>query len=361
MSKRKRVVAHVKNTYLNPTETFIYERIKHIKHFKGYVLADKVKYRSRFPFRRIYKLRKISNLPSFMKRKKTSVIHAYFGTSAIRILPYKRKTKIPMITSFHGKDVSSKLRKKSYRRKLRAVFKHSSFVLVVSSRMKRKVAALRCPRRKIRVIRTGIDLRKFPFKLRKTPKRKASIKFLSIGRLVPKKGMDVLVKAFAKVHRRYSKARLSIVGEGPLRSKLKRSIRKHGLSSSVRLLGKVSHGRVRKLLRKAHIFVLASKTAKDGDQEGIPNSLVEAMASGLPVVSTNHSGIPELVRHNKTGFVARQGSVKDLARKMKRMLKKRNQWRRMTRAARAYVAREHNIKKQVHKVERLYRKAIKRR
>lgn len=357
MNNSKRVVAHVKNTYLNPTETFIYERIKNIRNFKGYILADKVKYRSQFPFPRIYRLRRISNLPVFLKRNKTSIIHAYFGTTAIRILPYKLKTNIPMITSFHGKDVSSRLRQKSYRRKLRSVFKHSSIVMVVSNKMKKRVIGLNCPARKIRVVKTGIDLRKFPFRLCKPPKN-TKITFISIGRLVPKKGMDVLVKAFVKVHRRFPDTRMIIIGDGPLHSKLKRLIRKYGLKSSVRLIGRLSHRGVRKMLRRAHIFVLASKTAKDGDQEGIPNSLVEAMASGLPVISTNHSGIPELVRHNKTGLVAKQGNVKDLAKKMKKMLKNKKRWRKLALAARTYVAREHDIKRQVRKVEHLYKQVV---
>ncbi|TLS48311.1 glycosyltransferase [Paenibacillus antri] len=356
MSPRRSVVAHVKNTYLNPTETFIYERIKHIKRFKGYILADKVKYRARFPFPRIYNLRKVGNVPRFLKRKKTAVIHAYFGSTAVRILPYKLKTNIPMITSFHGKDVSKKLREKKYRRKLRSVFRHSALVLTVSHHMKRKLVRLHCPPGKIRVVKTGIDLGKFPFRRPKPPGKGAKATFLSIGRLVPKKGMDILVKAFALVHRKYPNTRLIIVGKGSEASRLKKLVRRRGLKSSVRFEGMLSHRGVRRMLRKAHIFVLASRTAKDGDQEGLPNTLVEAMASGLPVVTTNHSAIPELVRHNKTGYVARQGDTKDLARKMKKMLRTKKKWRAMASKARSVVVREHNIRAQVRKVERLYRR-----
>lgn len=353
MVKRKKVVAFVKTTYLNPTETFIYERIKNIRRFRGYFLTDKIKNRKLFPYRRIYKMRRIKNIPRFLKTKRTSLIQAFFGPSAIRILPYKKKTSIPLISSFHGKDVSARLRDKSYKRKLRSVFKHSARVLVVSREMKRKLVRLKCPKRKIRIIKTGIDLRKFPFKLRKPPANNRVV-FLSIGRLVPKKGMDVLIEAFAKVHRKYPKARLVIVGEGKMRSKLKKMIRKKGLRGSVTLKGKLSHRGVRKELRKAHIFVLASRTAKDGDKEGIPNSLVEAMASGLPAISTNHAGIPEVLRNGKTGYLAKQSSVRSLAQKMLKMMKNKRKWKKLSWAARRLVEKEHNIKKQVRKLERIY-------
>ncbi|MEW9668611.1 glycosyltransferase [Ammoniphilus sp. 3BR4] len=358
MVKRKKVVAFVKTTYLNPTETFIYERIKNIKRFKGYFLADKIKNRKSFPYRKIYKLRKIKNVPRFLKAKRTSLIQAFFGPSAIRILPYKKKTSIPLISSFHGKDVSARLRDKSYKRKLRSVFRHSARVLVVSREMKRKLVRLKCPKRKIRVIKTGIDLRKFPFKLRKPPANNRVI-FLSIGRLVPKKGMDILIEAFARVHRKYPKTRLVIVGEGRMRSKLKKRIRKEGLSSSVKLKGKLSHKGVRKELRKAHVFVLASRTAKDGDKEGIPNSLVEAMASGLPAISTTHAGIPEVLKNGKTGYLAKQGSVRSLTQQMLKMIKQKKRWKKLSRAARKLVEREHNIKKQVKKLERIYTRVAK--
>ncbi|RXT06401.1 glycosyltransferase [Ammoniphilus sp. CFH 90114] len=358
MARRRKVVAFVKTTYLNPTETFIYERIKNIRRFKGYFLTDKIKNRKKFPYPRIYKMRKIRNIPRFMKQKRTAVIQAFFGPSAIRILPYKRKTSIPLVSSFHGKDVSARLRERGYKRKLRSVFRHSSRVLVVSREMKRKLIRLQCPKRKIRVIKTGIDLKKFPFKLRRPP-RKNNITFLSIGRLVPKKGMDILVQAFARVHRKYPKTRLIIVGDGSMRSKLRRMIRKRGLKSCVTLKGKLSHKEVRKELKKAHVFVLASRTARNGDKEGIPNSLVEAMASGLPAISTNHSGIPELIKDGKTGFLAKQGSIRSLTKQMIRMIKQKKKWRKLTRSARAFIEKEHNIKKQVRKLERIYQKVAK--
>ena len=356
--KRKPVVAHVKTTYLNPTETFIYERIRHVRRYEGYVLADKVKNRDRFPYPRIYVRNRVGNAAKFLKRRRTALIHAYFGTTAVRILPMLKKTDLPLVVSLHGKDVSVKLRDRAYRKKLRAVFRRSAAVLVVSGRMKRRVLRFRCPPGKIHVVKTGVDLAKFPFRPRTPPRRGGKIRLLSVGRLVPKKGMDVLVKAFAKVRKKYRGARLAIVGDGPERKRLKRLARKYGVRRRIRWKGELSPRGVRKQLRKAHIFVLASRTARDGDMEGLPNSIVEAMAAGVPVVSTNHAGIPEVLRHGRTGLMARENSAKDLARQVVKMIKRQKRWSAWTRAARTLVEREHDIRRQARKTERIYAKVI---
>lgn len=359
MSRKKRVIAHVKIPYLNSSETFIYERIKNIRRFKGYVLTDKkMKNLKKFPYSPIYHMKK-KNVTKLLKKKKTSLIHAYFGSGAIRILPYKKKTKIPLVTSFHGVDVSARLKKKGYKKKLRQVFKHSSRVFAVSSYMKRRLVRLGCPKKKIRVIRTGIDLRKFPYHPTKAPKKKQVIRILSVGRLVEKKGMDVLIKAFAKVHKKYPRTRLTIIGKGNKKKQLQKLIRRHSLRKVVKLKGERSHPEVRKAMRKAHLFVLASRTAKNRDQEGIPNALVEAMATGVPVVATTHSGIPELIQHKKSGLLAREGSVSALAKQMKKMIGMKKRWPRMQRMARKKVEKEYNICRQIRKAEKIYASVIK--
>ncbi|GAB7386690.1 glycosyltransferase [Bacillaceae bacterium] len=350
----------MKIPYLPLSETFIYERIKNIKGFSGYVLTDrKIRNRHLFPYRPIYHLRRIRNVPRFLRRKKTALIHAYFGRAGIRMLPHKRRAKIPMVTSFHGVDVSARVRNKRYRARLRKLFRHGELFFTVSRRMKRKLIRLGCPARKIRVVKTGIDLKKFPFKYRKPPKRK-KLRILSVGRLIPKKGMDDLIRAFAIVHKKYPNTELVIVGDGKKKKKLKKLIRKLGLSQAVKLKGEMTHNEVRKEYRRAHLFCLASKTGPDGDQEGIPNALVEAMASGLPVVATRHSGIPELVIHKKTGLLAEPGNAKDLADKIKKLLKKPHLWRKFAKKARERVKKHHQIHKQVRKAETYYRNLIRR-
>src|SRR5690606_34820421 len=119
-------------------------------------------------------------------------------------------------------------------------------------------------------------------------------------------GFRYLIKAFRRVAAAHPTARLIIVGDGEEKRKLRKMIRKSNLSSHIKLKGHVAHNELTKLLRRADIFCLPSVTTKDGNQEGIPNSIKEAMATGLPIVSTKHGGIPELVEHEKEGLLVKE-------------------------------------------------------
>lgn len=354
MNSLKRI-AHVKIPYLPLSETFIYERITKLKKFEGIILTDReMQNLTLFPFPRIYQMKEISDLSRFLQRQDVHLIHAYFGTAGVRMLPYKLETGIPMVTSFHGVDVSARLRNKNYKQLLQKLFKKGDLFFSVSYSMKRKLIKLGCPAEKIKVVKTGIDFRKYNFKPRSKPKTR-TIQILSVGRLVPKKGMDLLLLAFAKVHKKHPRTKLVIVGTGQMEKQLKQLRRKLKLQNVVIISGALSHEQVRKQMMKSHIFVLASRTASNGDQEGIPNAIIEAMASGLPVVSTRHSGIPEVVRHHRTGLLAKPDSAADLAKKIESMLKYPNRWKRYTRTAYRVVKKKHDIRKQMRKVQKHYK------
>ncbi|MEY8732736.1 glycosyltransferase [Peribacillus frigoritolerans] len=153
------------------------------------------------------------------------------------------------------------------------------------------------------VLYGGIELDLFPYSNRTLP-TVGEIRVLSVGRLVDKKGFVTLIKAFKRIYTKYPNARLHIIGAGEDEKKIKFTIAEYNLKDVVILRGAMDSKRVSDELKEAHIFCLASQTAKNGDIEGIPNALKEAMASGLPVVSTRHAGIPELIEHQRTGYLA---------------------------------------------------------
>jgi glycosyltransferase involved in cell wall biosynthesis len=126
---------------------------------------------------------------------------------------------------------------------------------------------------------------------------------LSVGRLVPKKGMGCLIAACGHLRDRGMAFRCQIVGGGPLRDELQAQIDGLGLAGTVTLLGAMTHDKLVNIYGRATVFALVPQIAEDGDRDGIPNVLVEAMAAGLPVVSTPVSGIPELVEHTRTGWL----------------------------------------------------------
>lgn len=341
--------------FLPKSETFIYEQLLGHEKVKPFVLTRKKPCnRKQFPYHPVFVRRSLSGLSSWLKKKRIQCLHARFGPAGLELLPYARKNRLPLITSFHGFDATKQVRSNpAYKRQLRKLFRHGKAFTVVSHHMKKRLVRLGCPKRKITLIRSGIDLRKFPLQPI-PPLAEGRFRLLSVGRLTEKKGMDTLITAFARVHSRFPQATLTIVGDGEQKGKLKRLIRKYRLKKVVRLRGAQPHAEVQRELAHCHLFVIACKTAKDGNQEGIPNVLMEAMATGRPVISTRHAGIPELVEHRVTGFLVKERSPSRLADMIVKVLSERSSWPELVARAREKVEAQHDIQKQRKKLEQLY-------
>ncbi len=160
---------------------------------------------------------------------------------------------------------------------------------------------------------------------------------LSVGRLIPKKGMKSLISACALLRDRCIAFRCLIVGKGPLKGELLLQIERLGLSGKVALLGPMIHDEVLKLYGRATAFALVPEIAANGDRDGIPNVLVEAMAAGLPVVSSSISGIPELIEHGRTGLLVQPNDVAAVATALQRLLQDSDMRGRVAAAARSQV------------------------
>jgi glycosyltransferase involved in cell wall biosynthesis len=163
---------------------------------------------------------------------------------------------------------------------------------------------------------------------------------LSVGRLVPKKGFPVLLDALARLRDRGVAFRCTIVGVGPLEPALREQLRRLRLEDRVELRGALAENALAALYREVDLFVLACEVEADGDRDGIPNVVVEAMASGLPVVSTNVSGLPECVEHGVTGLLVPERSVDALADAIGELLARPDHGGALGRAGRAKVERE---------------------
>lgn len=351
-------IAFVRLRYLPESETFIYGELKGIRHYKPIVFTRKRFNLRRFPHKPIKRLpHSPAKIAGAFRRKRIKLIHARFGNAGVSLLPVKRRVRIPMLTSFHGFDLPSKRnRRKSYHRKLPLLFKHGTKFTVPSRHMKRKLIRWGCPRGKIKILYSGIDLRRFPYMQR--PARTDGILIIGVGRLHKKKGFKYLIKAFKLVQEKHPSSQLLIIGRGQERGRLKRLIRKLKLQSKVKLKGHVEHHQLNKWLQRADIFCLPSVTTKDGNQEGIPNSLKEAMATGLPVISTKHGGIPELIGDGQEGYLVPERSVSKLAMRICELIEQPELRLAMGERGREKVERNFNREKQVARLEEIYRRLL---
>jgi colanic acid/amylovoran biosynthesis glycosyltransferase len=180
---------------------------------------------------------------------------------------------------------------------------------------------------------------------------------LTVGRLVEKKGHQYAIEAFARAHSAFPDAEYLIVGDGSLRRELEELSRSLGLGDSVRFLGAKRDRDVAALYSRATLFVLASVTAKDGDMEGQGLVLQEAQASGLPVISTLHNGIPDGVLDGVSGFLVPERDVGALADRMIELLGDAEERERMGRAGRAFVAGKYDAPILTRQLLELYERA----
>ena len=171
-----------------------------------------------------------------------------------------------------------------------------TLVLVRSDSLRHALIELGCDPKKIEVQRTGIPLAEFPFRQRVLPNN-GEWHFVQAGRLIEKKGLPVTIRAFEVFVRQHLNATLTIAGEGPLLRELETLARELKIAERVSFTGFISQEQLREIYYRSHIFLHPSQTGRDGNQEGIPNSMLEAMVTGLPVFATEHGGIPEAIEH----------------------------------------------------------------
>lgn len=214
-------------------------------------------------------------------------------------------------TVFHGLDVSHKKTLSDFKSDYETLFKEGELILPISELWANKIGTMGCNKSKIHVSRMGIDVSRFSYS------EEAHLihgrKIISVARLTEKKGLEYAIQACSILNDEGLDFEYLIVGTGPLQDDLKQLIEKHGLESKVKLLGFVSQDKIKIMLSESNVFLLPSVTASDGDMEGIPVALMEAMSVGLPVISTAHSGIPELIIDGFSGWLAEERDAVKLA------------------------------------------------
>ncbi|MGD9425287.1 glycosyltransferase [Pantoea sp. NSTU24] len=214
-------------------------------------------------------------------------------------------------TVFHGADISRRHILEEHKLDYVNLFRQSELMLPISHLWKNKLIEMGCPPEKIHVTRMGIEPEKFNFQPRQAFQK--PLRIVSVARLTEKKGLDVAVKASAILKQRGGQFQYTIIGNGDQDEMMRDFIAREGMEDCVSMPGFKPQEEIRRALSEADIFLLPSKTAADGDMEGIPVALMEAMAVGLPVVSTFHSGIPELIENTVSGWLVDEDDPEALA------------------------------------------------
>jgi colanic acid/amylovoran biosynthesis glycosyltransferase len=224
----------------------------------------------------------------------------------------------PVIVSFHGADAAVGIGAEE----LREVFRHCRLILARSQELVATLRQLGCPPEKLRLQRTGIplDFWTLPPAPRKVPPGDGRWQFVQACRFIPKKGLATTLRAFAEIVRTHPNAELTLAGDGPLRGELVRLAADLGIAARVSIAGFLAPEKLRELFHSAHVFVHPSETTTDGNREGVPNSMLEAMSTGLPVLATRHGGIPEAVDDGVSGFLVPERDHGALAAAGRRLL-----------------------------------------
>jgi len=294
----------------------------------------------------------------FLDRGPYDVVHGQFGPNGIVALSLRDKGAFAgkIITTFRGYDVSSYIRAKGTHI-YDELFRRGDLFLCVSERIRDKLIALGCPEYKTLVHRSGVDTRKFSFVARE-PKSNSRVKLLTIARLVEKKGVQYGIQAVTKILKNHANVEYTIVGDGPLRGDLETLIAELQVGNNIKLIGWKSDEEVPELLAEADIFLAPSVTSGNGDEEGIPGAVREALARGVPVVSTQHSGIPELVQDGVSGFLVPERDVDALADKLEYLIKHQETCSQMGNAGRKYVEQHYDLETLNDRLAEIYEQAV---
>lgn len=234
-----------------------------------------------------------------------------YGPTATYVMDVCRQNKLPLIVHFHGRDAYHFKTIQKYGKKYRKLFEHASAIISVSADMSQELIKLGAPAHKL-VLNPCTPNTLFTYHdVSSNPPI-----FISVGRFAAKKGPEYTIRAFSKVVAEKPDAKLLMLGDGELLATCQQLASALGVDQKIEFLGSCPPAKVAELHHQARVFVQHSRRAEDGDSEGTPVSVVEAMRSGLPVVSTRHAGIKDVVLEGETGFLVDEGDWEGMAAAM---------------------------------------------
>jgi colanic acid/amylovoran biosynthesis glycosyltransferase len=363
-------------TFLKPEMLHVYRQVSGIASFDNWVATRRREYAGRFPYDQLVVLRKsplrifrrgayrllgkpiplgsteVRHLQALAKEKNAAIVHVYFGTEAVRALPYLRREYRAKVVSFHGADVSNSLSDHDFNALLGCV----DLFLARSKTLADQLLSRGCPPDRIRLSRTSVPIPELVAS--PLPDRQGRFRLLQACRFIPKKGLDITLRAVALLVGTGMNVTLDLAGNGPEQVGLEAMVEELGLQGRVSFLGFLPNSELLARLPDYSLFVHPSRVTATGDREGIPNAMLEAMATGLPVVATGHSGIPEAVADGVEGRLVPQDDCAALASAIAEVLGDPTAYAAMSMAARQRVTREFSSERSIEELCCAYRQAL---
>jgi colanic acid/amylovoran biosynthesis glycosyltransferase len=351
------------------TETFIKQHVDKlpgtVAHIHGWRPAVGAKTLLSFPVRATYKLHRMvtgaglaketaaAYLAGFRKYNIDAVL-AEYGETGVQVMEATQLANLPLIVHFHGYDASVTSVLEEHKDTYPKMFKAASAIIAVSRAMQRKLIELGAPADKIHYNPYGVDCDSFGGASPET----AGPTFIAVGRFTEKKAPGNTLRAFAIVLKTVPDTRLRMLGDGPLLEECKQQAKELQIDHAVTFLGPQGHETVQREMKQSRCFVQHSLVAPNGDCEGTPVSIIEAGATGLPVVSTRHAGIPDVVVEGETGFLVDEGDVDGMADLMIKIAGDAELAGRLGKAARTRVEAEFSSDKRLGNLWRIIEQCV---
>lgn len=363
----------LRHFFLPPSETFIYQTLRCLDRYEARVFAIERQSSEKFPWTDVTALRSLplgaleallyritTYSPRFFAWARTTrLLHAHLGYTGVHGLAAAARFGLPLVTSFYGRDVTildspSRFQPAHWHfwALERLLFARGTRFNALSRDMRSALIRRGCPADRIRIVPLGIDVQRFVSQRR--PHR-AKTRVLMVGREVEKKGFDDGLRACSLARAAGADIEVVLLGTGgPLLPRLKHTAETLGLQ----VVYPDPQTSPAPVMADADILLAPSRTAPDGDREGTPTVIFEASASGLPIVSTQHAGIPEQVCHGVTGLLAPERDVETLAAHLVRLCKAPAERDSMGQQGRRLVESEFSIEAHRDRVQAVYDEVI---
>lgn len=376
------VVASYCTTFLKREMAHIYRQVTGLRTFRTFVMTKSRLNAERYPFddvelvgrptknflRRFY-LKYILRteavvyrgefqvLDGILRRRGAQLMHIYFGHTGVHLLPFIKAWDKPCLVSFHGADIAVREHQPGYEAQLRELLQTVPLVLARSESLRQRLLQLGCPEERLAINRTGVPLEQFPFAARRAPVGGAW-QVVQACRLIPKKGLVTSIHGFAMFRERHPDATFVIAGDGPMRGELQALVSRLGLGHCITFPGFLSQAKLHALYLSSHIFAHPSELMADSNQEGVPNSMLEAMSTGLPVVATLHGGIPEAVVDGVSGFLVEEKNPQAVCEALCKIADSGDAWLQMGREGSEFITRNFEQHAQIEHLEAQYARVL---